>query len=210
MSSSVPPKSPQLAPRFTWDDRSEMLSFVAERSFATFAGNVDGRMLIAHAPVLVDPSGDRLLLHFSRGNPLARALPVRVVAVLFGPDAYVSPDWYAEPDQVPTWNYVAVEIEGVLEETDATTLREIVDRLSAEHERRLRGKEPWTSAKVTPSVLAAKLAGIVGVTLSIEAVRGTRKLSQNKSAADRTGVITELAASPRDGDRALAGLMKPD
>lgn len=192
------------APIFSWDDRSGMFAFVAERSFATFAGTVDKKLLIAHAPVLVEPERDRLLLHFSRGNPLGRAMPVRVVAVVAGPDAYVSPDWYTEPDQVPTWNYVAVELEGVLEPTAPATLREIVDRLSAEHERRIPGKAPWTSAKMTPSVLAAKLAGIVGATLSIEDVRGTRKLSQNKSADDRSSVIAALGANP------LAALMKPD
>ncbi len=193
------------APIFSWDDRSGMLSFVAERSFATLAATIEGRIVVAHAPMIVD--GDRCLLHLSRANPLGRAMPVRVTAIVHGPDAYVSPDWYAASDQVPTWNYVAVEIEGELAPIDDQALRAIVDQLSAEHEGRIDGKPPWTSEKMTPEVLSAKLRGIVGATLSIDVLRGTRKLSQNKDATDQAGVIAALAGGPDAGARAIAALM---
>ena len=185
------------APAFHWTDRDELLAFVRDRAFATLFAD----RMVAYAPLIVD--GDTCLLHLSRANPLANALPVRVTAVVLGPDAYVSPDWYAAEDQVPTWNYVAVELEGELAEAD---VRDIVIKQSAELEGRIAGKRPWTPDKMTPDVLEAKLRGIRGARLRIDALRGTRKLSQNKSAEDRSGVIRALAASKREADRAVAEL----
>ncbi len=184
-----------------------MLAFVADRAFATLAASVGdpARLVVGQAPVLVD--GERLLLHLSRGNVLARSLPLAVTAVVTGADAYVSPDWYAEADQVPTWNYVSVEIAGRLEATDDAMLLEILRRQSAQFEARIADKRPWTVDKLRPETLAAKLKGIVGATLSIDEIRGTRKLSQNKTDADRTGVVAALGGSARPADREIAVLM---
>lgn len=195
------------APVFEWKERETMLAFVGERAFATVVGSVGEptRVAVGQAPLLVD--GDRLLLHLSRANPLAKNLPLRVTAIVSGLDAYVSPDWYAADDQVPTWNYVSVEITGELVATDDAMLLEILRRQSAVFEGRIAGKRPWTVDKLDPSTLAAKLKGIVGVTLSIEELRGTRKLSQNKTDADRAGVVEALAQSPRAADREIAVLM---
>jgi transcriptional regulator len=192
-------------PAFRWDDRAQLLAFVAEHAFATLVASIDGRLVAAQAPVIVD--GDRFLLHLSRANAIAKALPVAALAIVTGPNAYVSPDWYRAGDQVPTWNYESVEIDGDLTATDDETLRDILVRESALFEGRLAGKRPWTIDKLAPATLAAKLKGIVGVTLAPRALRGTQKLSQNKSAEDRAGVIDALGASPRDGDRAVAARM---
>ena len=193
-------------PVFHWSDREAMLAFVGERGFATIAASLDGRIAFAQAPVIVD--GDHLLLHLSRANAIAKALPLRASVIVSGADCYVSPDWYGEDDQVPTWNYASVELHGELVATDDTQLLAIVQRLSATFEARIAGKRPWTTDKMTPSVLAAKLKGIVGIRLSIEELRGTRKLSQNKSETARGGVARELADSSREADRTIAALMR--
>jgi transcriptional regulator len=193
-------------PVFHWVEREEMLAFVGERAFATIACSLDGALVFAQAPVIVD--GDCLLLHLSRANRIAKRLPLRASLIVHGPDTYVSPDWYGEDDQVPTWNYVAVELDGELVATDETELLEILRRESAVFEGRLAGKRPWTPDKMTPSVLAAKLKGIVGVRFAIEAVRGTRKLSQNKTETARAGAAQALADSPREADRTIARLMR--
>jgi transcriptional regulator len=204
-------------PLFHWADREEMLAFVAERAFATIAASVDGTIAFAQAPVLVeraDPSAsdvaarDRVRFHLSRANRLVKALPLRASVLVGGPDTYVSPDWYGETDQVPTWSYVSVELAGELRATDAVERLEIVTRLSAEHEGRIAGKRAWTPDKMTPAVLAAKLEGIVGISLAVESVRGTRKLSQNKSETARAGVVQALTDSPREADRTIARLMR--
>jgi transcriptional regulator len=191
-------------PVFHWSDREGMLAFVAERAFATIAATLDGALVFAQAPVIVD--GDRMMLHLSRANPIAKALPLRARLLVGGADCYVSPDWYGEDDQVPTWNYVSVEIGGELVAFDDVV--EIVRRQSAVFEGRIPGKRPWTPDKMTPAVLAAKLKGIVGVTVAIEELRGTRKLSQNKTETARRGVVAALADSPREADRTIAALVR--
>ena len=191
---------------FHWSERADLLTHVDERAFGTIVAVVDARPVVAQVPLIVD--GDRLLLHLSRGNPLVKLLPVHVVAIVGGPDAYVSPDWYAHEDQVPTWSYVSVEVEGELVATDEAMLRVILERQSAIFEGRIAGKLAWTLSKLTPSVLDAKLKGIAGAMLSINSIRGTRKLSQNKDDADRAGVAAALAASPREADRTIAALMR--
>lgn len=200
------------ATAFRWADEAEILTFVEARAFATIvtAGEAP---LVAHAPVLVDRDDRgvaRLLLHLSRGNAIARVLPTRAVIVVTGADAYISPDWYTTENQVPTWNYVAAELTGTLTPTDDATLLDILARQSAMFEGRLPKDRPWTLDKLAPATLATLQKGIVGVTFAIESARGTRKLSQNKSAGDHAAVIAALDASDRAGERDIARDMRQD
>jgi transcriptional regulator len=174
---------------FHWVDEREMLDFVARISFATIC--VEGPAVV-HAPLLV-AAPDRLLFHVSRGNAaLPRLDGARAIASLMGPDAYVSPDWYGTPDQVPTWNYLAVEVEGPLRRLDDAQLEEQLGALSAAHEARLAPKPPWTRDKMSPARFEAMLKAIIGFELRVEALRGTRKLGQHKSAQERANVAQAL------------------
>jgi transcriptional regulator len=174
---------------FAWQDRAAMLAFVGDISFCTIC--VDGPLLV-HAPVVVD-APDRIRFHMARGNRAAAALEGnRAIISCLGPDAYVSPDWYGVPDQVPTWNYLNVEAEGPLRRLDEAGLTRLLDDLSAAHEARLAPKPAWTRAKMTPGRFAAMLKAIIGYELTIEELRGTRKLGQHKSEAERTGAADGL------------------
>jgi transcriptional regulator len=70
--------------------------------------------MISHVPFVLNANGTEAELHLVRSNPIARAVtgPTQAVLAVTGPDGYVSPDWYDTPDQVPTWNYVAVHLRG--------------------------------------------------------------------------------------------------
>ena len=193
-------------PAFRFTSTAELRAFASEHAFATISAMIDGRIAIAQAPMIAD--GERFLVHLSRANAIAKALPVAATAVVTGDHAYVSPDWYRVPDQVPTWNYESVEIEGELAATDEAMLREILIRESAIFEARIANKPPWTIDKLAPATLAAKLKGIVGVVLTPHVVRGTSKLSQNKAREDREGVIAALSASPRERERSVAERMR--
>ncbi|HTU11286.1 MAG TPA: FMN-binding negative transcriptional regulator [Allosphingosinicella sp.] len=187
---------------FAWQDREAMLAFVADIAFATIAA--DGPMLV-HAPVVV-AGPDRLRFHISKGNR-AKLDGKRAIVSLLGPDAYISPDWYADTtDQVPTWNYLTVEAEGPLRRLDEAELAELLDLLSAAHEARLAPKPEWTRAKMSPGRFEAMLKAIVGYELAIEELRGTRKLGQNKPAADRLAAAAGLAPF----NPAVAALMEKE
>ena len=185
---------------FAWEDRDAMLALIADIAFCTIC--VDGPALV-HAPVIV-AGPDRLLFHISRGNRAAASLDgKRAIVSCLGPDAYISPDWYGVPDQVPTWNYLAVEAEGPLRRLDEDELAALLDDLSAAHEARLAPKPPWTRAKLTPARFAAMLNAIVGYELTIEDLRGTRKLGQNKP-----GQVAAAADGLEPFDPVTAALMR--
>lgn len=186
---------------FAWEDREEMLGFVAGIAFCTVAA--DGPM-VAHVPVVVERP-DRIRFHVARGNR-ARLDGRRAIVSCLGPDAYVSPDWYGTPEQAPTWNYLAVEAEGPLRRLDEAELTALLDDLGAAHEARLAPKPAWTRAKMSAGRFEAMLKAIIGYELVIEDLRGTRKLGQHKSGAEREGAANGLAPFNPE----LAALLRPE
>lgn len=186
---------------FRVEDRQDLLAFVRAHPFVTLAVAAGGRPFVAQAPVVVrelDFGEVALDFHLSRGNALAPYLVqgFRAVALATGPDAYVSPDWYGSPDQVPTWNYVSAEAEGLVAPLSAAETLVLLDDLSAQEEERLSPKPPWTRDKMTPARFEALLRGIVGCRLGVERLEGTWKLGQNKSAAERAAVVAALGDHP--------------
>jgi transcriptional regulator len=162
--------------------------------------------MVAHAPIV--PAGEKAArFHLARPNRLVPLLDgARVVLSIAGPDGYITPNWYADPaQQVPTWNYVAVEIEGVCRTIDEDALVALLDTLAEIHEPRVAPDNPWTRAKMDDARFRAMLRAIIGFEVEIDAVRGTNKLGQNKSEADRAGTILGLT---RTGNTALADLMR--
>ena len=196
------------APSFRWDDREAMLDFVEAVSFCTICASAGEGPVVAHAPV-VRGEGERLLFHVSRSNRAVPALDSgRALLSCLGPDAYVSPDWYGSDNQVPTWNYLAVEAEGSLRRLEEAELVAQLDRLSAVHEARLAPKPAWTRDKMIGDRFERLLKAIVGFELSVDALRGTRKLGQNKQAAELAGAAVGLRAAGR-ADMAELMLAEP-
>lgn len=162
------------------DDRN--IAFARERAFGVLAVNGEDGPMMSHVPFLIDEEGAQLDLHLVRSNPIARALktPIRAKIAVSGADGYISPDWYEVPDQVPTWNYVAVHITGRLEMLPQDQMRDMLDRQSRHFEDQLLPKAPWKTDKMTPEVLEKMMRQIVPCRMTIEAVDGTWKLNQNK------------------------------
>src|SRR5213075_2848717 len=97
---------------FEWDDRGEMLAFVAERAFAHIFAASDEGLFVVHAPVIVN--GGRVRFHVAKRNRIADQIDGRPILIsALGREGYQSANWYASENQVPTWHYEAVEIEGV-------------------------------------------------------------------------------------------------
>jgi len=179
---------------------------VREIGFAAiFAATPDGPR-VAHTPVLLSEDGTTLRFHLARGNALTRHLDgTTALAVVQGPDAYVSAGWYAAADQVPTWNYVAVEMEGIARKLDDGAVVDLLDALSAHHEARIGAAPPWTRDKMNPALFGRMTGAITGFEMRIAAWRPTLKLSQNKDADERERVAAGLDAT---GHGALAQLMR--
>ena len=195
---------PNSAFRPRQDDLAELL--VREIGFAAIFAAIPDGPRVAHAPVVLSDDRATLQFHLARGNALTRHLDgATALAVVQGPDAYVSASWYDAADQVPTWNYVAIEMEGVVSKLDDAALIAQLDTLSANHEARVGANPPWTRDKMNPALFSKMTGAIIGFELRITAWRPTIKLSQNKPADERNRVIAGVEAS---GHGALAQLMR--
>ncbi len=169
-----------------------------------FAATPDGPR-VGHTPLL-SSRGGTVKFHLARGNALTKHLDgMTALALINGPDSYVSPRWYTDAQQVPTWNYVSLELEGRVRKLDSADLEALLADLSARHEGRLTEGTPWTMDKLEDRTKTGLMAAIVGFELEVQAWRPTLKLSQNKSPEERARVIAGLDAA---GSPAIAQLMR--
>jgi transcriptional regulator len=183
---------------FAWTDEAEMLEFVRERSFAhIFAVGRDGPC-VAHAPLHVTRDG-RVQFHLAIRNRLTPDLEGHAMAIsVTDLDGYQSANWYASDDQVPTWHYRAVEIEGFARRLDQDGLVRLIDDFSAEMEGRFSPEKPWTRDKMAPGKFEAMTRAIVGFELDEQRLRGTIKLNQHKGEADIAANVAGQKSAGRD------------
>jgi transcriptional regulator len=154
---------------------------------------------------------ERLIFHMARANPHWKSIDAEpALAMVTGTQAYVSPGWYPSKAEsgrvVPTWNYSAVHFTGHLRvHQDPKWVRDAVTRLTDLHEQH---RDPaWAITDAPEPFIEQQLRAIVGIEMTIESVQAKAKLSQNRSQADRVGVIEGLR---RDGgalELQMAGLM---
>lgn len=191
--------------KFHIRDREEMEALVRELGFGVlFVPTADGLRAV-HVPVLID--GDRLRFHVSRGNAVHAALAAGADAlfVATGPHAYISPEDYGLEDRVPTWNYVAVELEGRVAPLGPEALVRLMDELSADREARLAPKPAWTRAKMSEGRFEMLLKAIGGFEMEVAHWRGTAKIDQDKPQAVRSRIADALAGR---GEEPMAGTMR--
>ncbi len=196
-------------PSFRDDSPDLHRSLVDAVGFGTIFLQTPAGPRVAHA-ALVSTGSDKLQFHLARGNALTRHLEGNTALVVVnGPDAYVSARWYADPDQVPTWNYIAVELEGSVRKLDDAELLQQLEMLSDHHEAKVKGGIPWTMDKMSTRHLDGLVRSIVGFELEIETRRETVKLSQNKSVEERERVIAGLEQQNAAGiAQAMRGINK--
>ncbi len=183
-------------------DEDEIRAMVAaQRSAWLITVGADGMPAATLLPILW--RGDVVIAHLAKANPQWRGLPdgAPALVVVGGPDAYVSPSWYAATAEhgkvVPTWNYSAVHLAGrVRMHHEPEWLRRAVTELTDAHES---GRaHPWQVSDAPATYVDAQLNGIVGLEVTVTRVEGKAKLSQNRSSADRSGVIAGLRADRLD------------
>ena len=169
----------------------------------------------SHVPMLIDPEPapfGTLRGHLARANPQWRRLAAgtQSLAIFLGPETYITPSWYATKRAsgkvVPTWNYVAVHAYGALRIVDdAAWLLALVTRLTATHEA---GRaQPWAVSDAPADYIAGMVKAIIGFELPIARLEGKWKMSQNRPAEDRAGVVEGLMRDGSPGQRAVADIV---
>jgi len=192
-------------PRQFREVRRDILACAMRRiQFATLVTPVTDGLQVSHVPMVLKEAEDdgwTLETHVARPNPhwqLAGA-SVASVAVFQGPQAYVSPSWYATKREhgkvVPTWNYIAVHAHGTLEavEDQAWLLGHLNDLTNANEAGR---EQSWKVADAPADFVNGLTRAIVGLRLPVERVEAAWKMIQHRSEGDRLGTIGGLETDP--------------
>ena len=191
-------------PLFRSDDRQLFETLIDQIGFGmVFLTTPDGPR-VAHTPLLSTGDG-AVQFHLARGNALTRHLDgATALITLNGPDAYVSPRWYDNRDTVPTWDYVALELEGRVRRMADEGLEAFLHAAIAKHEARIEG-EAWRAEESSEATWSQQFRGIAGFEMEVQAWRPTLKLSQKKSPEERARIADGQEAAGRP---ALAALMR--
>ena len=194
-------------------DRAASLAFAEARGFGTVCAWDGTKPVASSLPFYLTYANDstpHAAFHVARHNALAKLAngTSSWLMAVNGADAYVSPDWYASPDQVPTWLYQSVHLTGTVRQLSDSELGAHLDALSAKFESWLAPKPPWTSSKMTAGRLDAMKKAIVGLVMTVEEVEGSFKLNQHKSETDYAAVAAALASQTDTNAQQIARLMR--
>lgn len=197
------------------ESRPETLhAFIRETALGTLVTTGPDGLDANHLPLVLSVDGSRVLLsgHVSRSNPVWRQVEQNsnVLVVFLGPHAYVTPQWYPSKLEharaVPTWNYATVHAHGTARSVaDAGWLRNNVEQLTNLHESKF--AHQWKVSDAPEDFLAKMVNGIVGVEIEVTRLEGKWKMSQNREARDKAGVVMGLQNRPDGASQATAAMM---
>lgn len=184
-----------LPPKFAMSD-ADVAAALGRAGFAQLVTQGPDGLLVTPLPLLYDAGRHALLGHVARANPHWHAAACPSVAIFTGPQAYISPGFYATKAEtgrvVPTWNYEVLNAYGPLTvHDDAAWLRDLVGRLTDHHE--ANRPEPWRVTDAPEAFVNGQLNAIVGIEIVIERVEAKAKMSQNQPARNREGVVAGLS-----------------
>ena len=188
-------------PHFEEKDPEVLRALIAAHALGAW---VTSTLVVNHIPFLL--RGDTLVGHVSRANDVWKNLSGESVVIFQGPEAYITPSWYASKQEhgkvVPTWNYAVVHVHGTPRAIeDHAWLLGLVTELTDTNE--APRANPWKVTDAPADYVRASLKAIVGIEIPIRAMVGKWKASQNRSAEDRAGVVEGLREA---GDNAAADL----
>lgn len=198
---------------FREDDPAIVRQIIRDARLSTLVTSTQDGIVATPLPLFLADEGEHGVLygHVAKANPQWQTPVIGdALAILTGPDAYISPSWYASKAEhgkvVPTWNYVAVHAYGPVEFfQDADRLLDVVTRLTNRHEGARAA--PWAVSDAPADFVQSQIRGIVGLRMPIMRIEGKRKLSQNRSSQDRDGVARGLKESERESDRIMSDLI---
>jgi len=190
--------------RYEEKDKEKVFAFIRENSFGILISVTDGRPAGTHIPLLLEKNAegkDILMGHISRGNQQKSALQngAKMLAIFTGPHAYISPRWYTQM-MVPTWNYIAVHVYGILRIVEGEELRAALTRLVDTYEHGM--PSPVKVEEIPEKTFNDDMRGIVGFAIEIEEIQAAYKLSQNRDETSYHQIVEELDK----GDAAAKGV----
>jgi transcriptional regulator len=204
-----------LPKHFEERDPERLRSFIQRYPLGAVVTATESGLDANHIPFLLAATGrgaGMLHGHIARANPLVRELRDTATLVIFrGPDSFISPSWYPGGCEharvVPTWNYAVVHVHGVLRIVDdAAWVRSHVEALTREHEGQR--DRPWEVTDAPADFIDKMVTAVVGIEIAITQLTGKWKVSQNRSIADRIGVVEGLEREAAPPGTTVAALMR--
>ena len=179
-------------------DRKLLHDFMDEYSFVELVTSTP-TIRITHIPVILDRTAGKygtIYGHISRQNPQSKTFDGQQTAVIVfrGPHSYISPTWYTKTDVVPTWNFAVVHASGKLKPvTDKKALHDLLAKLINKFENY--EKSTYDFARLPDNYKYGLMAGIIGFEMEIELIEGKFKLGQERSDADKEGILRNLRSA---------------
>lgn len=188
-------------------DEQKIRQFIKEYSFASFVSMHEGVPVATHLPLYLSTDHQYLYGHFARANPQWKDIESQqVLAIFSGPHSYISSSWYETKDSVPTWNYVAVHVNGSIEflkdeEEIRLSLHHLIDKYETPN-------STYDVNAVNSKYMNSLLKGIVPFKVRISSIEAASKLSQGHS-KERQGLVMEELMKRNNGfDAEIAKLME--
>ena len=190
-------------------NRSEILRFIEENSFAILVNQSNGKINATHIPLFIEESNDNQLVlsgHISKLNPQCENFEENgnVLAIFSGAHSYISSSWY-DYEEVPTWNYLAVHVEGKIEILNEEQKLLHLENLVNKYEK---NSENPISTKSLSKETMSQANGILAFNIIVSNIDAVKKLSQNKSENNKKSIISHLEKSGNEGAKVIANEMK--
>ncbi len=197
-------------PKYFKETNPEIIrNFIKQNNFATLVSQANGEPAATHLPLeyFYSEEGEYIKGHMARGNKQWRTFKNNqtILAIFFGPDAYISPGWYDHVN-VPTWNYAAVHVFGkpsIIE--DRSELLELLKYQVDKYEKNEAGE--YQLETLPKSFLETEILGVVGFTIKVERIEANFKLSQNRDQKNYENIIQKLKERKEDKSLEVAKLM---
>jgi transcriptional regulator len=185
------------------EDEACAWSLIERQPFAALVAASPSGMIASHVPLLRASDGV-LEGHMARANPQWRSLEKHpdLLAIFQTASAYISPAWYVDEPDVPTWNYGAVHVYGRFVKSDASATTGILQRAV-----RRFSHDGWSLDSLAPDFIAELERHVVGFSIEVSSIEVAMKMSQDKTEADRARVCSALQAAGDPGATAVAALM---
>lgn len=193
---------------FKLEDKSEILSFIKEYSFATIINVKDNFPSATHLPFIIKEENKELYLisHFAKANEQWKEITLNKSLVVFSePHAYISPKNYDSVKNVPTWNYVSVQIygDGEIVSTEEETIEILKETILTYESDYL---PQWESLPATFKNNMIK--GIVAFKIKVTDIQAKKKASQNRSETEKEKIVEKLSNSENEIERKMATYIK--
>jgi transcriptional regulator len=200
---------------FQQNDISQLEGLIRDYPFATLVTHSESGLDAHHLPIILTEARGKKVLqaHIAKANPLWQSVSdnSEVLVIFNGPNCYISPNHYPTKKEtgkaVPTWNYVAVHVKGVMSYVqDEHWLQTMIDNLTAKHESSQ--GTPWSTSDAPEGYIQKMLPAIIGLEIEITSITGQWKLSQNQPDKNRLGVVAGLSSEVESQYKKVAELVK--